>query len=178
MRVKADGNIEIAGHTSGAEITAGGGIIINRNCIQCLVRAGWLSYQLHKINQCYDELVLNTGLLLEMGRELISVLEERGSSSDFQVSFLLRSLMQKKFPGLPELSAEILGLGQELAQELPASLLPVLENCNSLLKDAGFLLTWDLLEAAHRELAEQRALLKYTAPETAGIRFTMSRIVN
>lgn len=169
MRVKADGDIEIAGHTSGAEITAGGSIIINRNCIKCLVQAGWLTLQLKRISQLYEDLTENTGLLLNMGRELINALQERGSYTDLQISFLLRSLMQKKFSELPVLSAQALKLNRELARELPDPLTEAVEKCNRHLQSSGTLLTWDLLQEIHQELCKHQELLKFGDPETAGI---------
>ncbi|HHX87562.1 MAG TPA: DUF342 domain-containing protein [Firmicutes bacterium] len=169
MRVKADGDIEIAGHTSGADITAGGSIIINRNCIKCQVQAGWLTFQLKKINQVYEDLIEKTGLLINMGQELINVLQERGSYTDLQVSFLMRSLIQKKFPELPRLSAQALKLSRELARELPDPLKEAVEICDQYLQSSGFLLTWPQLQEIHEGLCKHQELLKFSDPETAGI---------
>ncbi len=173
MRVKAEGDIEIAGHTSGAEIVAGGSIVIKRNCLKCLVQAGWFAFQMKKVSRFYEDLTSDVDSLTEMCRELINALQERGTYKELQINFLLRSLVQKKFPDLPGLCTQTLELIRELYREMPGTLaegiVEAMEKCNQHFQGSGVLLTWESLQGIHQELVKHQGLMKFSDPEAAGI---------
>lgn len=169
LRVKADRDIEIDGHAFGAEITAGGSIIFKNNCVKCQARAGWQALQVEEFSRLYDELTENFNLALNMGRELVGELQKRGSYSEAQINIMLRSLIQKKLPELPEQGEKALRLSRELARMLPEPLQAALQSCHRYLQGGGQLLTLAKLEQLSGLLEQNRERWSVAAPGDAAI---------
>ncbi len=103
MKVEAQGDLYIEGNGYEASITAGGGVHVTRNLIQCRVSGG-LNYEylqetfrlLENIYVCYSSFFNNV-------QKVISVLKERKHNIDERmIGITVKSVLEKKLPILQE----------------------------------------------------------------------------
>lgn len=96
-------------------------------------------------------------------------MQKRGSYSEAQINIMLRSLIQKKLPELPEQGEKALRLSRELARMLPEPLQAALQSCHRYLQGGGQLLTLAKLEQLSGLLEQNRERWSVAAPGDAAI---------
>ncbi len=122
MKVSADGDIEIGDNASGAEILAGGNIILKGNCIKCKVQAGWVNMLLQDIYSTLDKMTESVASALEASEEVAKALEARGKHTDQMEAAVVRSLLQSKYAELPEYAGSLMKTSKEAGRSLPENL--------------------------------------------------------
>ncbi len=135
MKVSADGNIEIGGNASGAEILAGGSIIFKANCIKCVVKAGWVDLALKKIYDTLYQMEESVDKALSASDEIASALKAKGQSSEQMEAAVLKSLLQSKFTELPEYSTKLNKISGEVGKSIPEDLMQIVNQLISLFSD-------------------------------------------
>ncbi len=122
MKVSADGDIEIGENTSGAEILAGGNVLLKGNCIKCKVQAGWVNMLLQDIYSTLDKMTESVASALDASDEVTKALEKRGKHTDQMEAAVVRSLLQSKFAELPEYASSLMKTIKEAGRSLPENL--------------------------------------------------------
>ncbi len=122
MKVSADGNIEIGDNASGAEILAGGNIIFKKNCIKCIVQAGWVDMVLNDLYATLDKMADSVERALDACDDVAKTLEEKGKYSEQMETAVVRSLLQNKFTELPQYAYELLNKSKKAFKSLPENL--------------------------------------------------------
>ncbi len=119
MKVSADGDIEIGGSSSGAELLAGGSIVLKGNCIKCKVQAGWVDLVLKDIYIDLEEMHASVENALHASEEIAKALEAKGKHSEQMEAAVVRSLLQSKFTELPEFAAKLMKSIKSAGRSLP-----------------------------------------------------------
>jgi hypothetical protein len=129
MKVAADGNIEIGGNASGAEVLAGGSIIFKANCIKCKVQAGWVDLVLKDVYRVLNQMSESIDDAIEASEELVRALEQKGKYSEKMEAAVVRALLQSKFVELPEYAAELQkslkSVGKSMPEEITKTIVEV-----------------------------------------------------
>ncbi len=169
LRVRADGDLEIEGNSSGAEITAGGNVIFRKNCVKCRVRAGSLSLQIKEFNLLCSDLIDKLDLAVKIGRELIDELQRRGSYTESQINIMLRSLMQKKIPDLLEQSKKTYTSSRALPLEQSGTMGPALKDLYRYLQGGGRPFSLQGLKKLYDSLTGEGLVLRGAGRDDASI---------
>lgn len=119
MKVSADGDIEIGGSSSGAELLAGGSIVLKGNCVKCKVQAGWVDMVLKDIYTDLEEMDASVENALHASEEIAKALEAKGKHSEQMEAAVVRSLLQSKFTELPEFAAKLMNSVKSAGRALP-----------------------------------------------------------
>ena len=122
MKVAADGNVEIGDNVSGAEIMAGGSILLKGNCIKCKVQAGWVDLFLKKVYKTLQDMLGSLENAVEASREVVQILEQKGKHSPQMETAVVRALLQSKFSDLPEYAAMLQKNLKEAGKSMPENM--------------------------------------------------------
>jgi uncharacterized protein len=122
MKVAADGNVEIGDNVSGAEILAGGSILLKANCIKCKVEAGWVNIFLNKVYKTLQDMLGSLENAVEASKEVVQVLEQKGKYSPQMETAVVRALLQSKFSVLPEYAAQLQKYLKEAGKSMPENI--------------------------------------------------------
>ncbi len=122
MKVAADGNVEIGDNVSGAEILAGGSILLKGNCIKCKVQAGWVNIFLNKVYKIMQDMQGSLENAVEASKEVVQVLEQKGKHSPQMETAVVRALLQSKFSDLPEYAAQLQKNLKEAGKSMPENM--------------------------------------------------------
>lgn len=129
MKVAADGNIEIGGNASGAEVLAGGSILFKGNCIKCRVQAGWVDLVLKDVYQLLEQMADSIDVAIEAANEVVRALEEKGKYSEQMEAAVVRALLQNKFAELPayalSLQKSLKSIGKSMPEEVTKTIIAV-----------------------------------------------------
>ena len=129
MKVAADGNIEIGGNASGAEVLAGGSILFKSNCIKCKVQAGWVDLVLKDVYRVLNQMSDSIDDAIEASEELVRALEQKGKYSVKMEAAVVRALLQSKFVELPEYAAELQkslkSVGKSMPEEISKTIVDI-----------------------------------------------------
>jgi len=122
MKVSADGNLEVEKNASGAEVLAGGSIILKGNCIKCKVRAGWVEMVVSEIYETLDKMNDSVTSALAASEEVAKALEKKGKHTEKMEAAVVRSLLQSKFAELPEYANSLMKTVKAAGRSIPGSL--------------------------------------------------------
>lgn len=122
MKVSADGDVEIGGSASGAEILAGGSIILKGNCIKCKVQAGWVDLVLKDLYADLELMDASVENALNASEDIAKALEAKGKHSEQMEAAVVRSLLQSKFTELPEYATKLKKSLKEAGRSLPGEI--------------------------------------------------------
>ncbi len=122
MKVAADGNVEIGDNISGAEIFAGGSILLGGNCIKCKVQAGWVDLFLKRVYKTLQDMQGSLENAVEASKEVVQVLEQKGKHSPQIETAVVRALLQSKFSDLPEHAAHLQKNLKEAGKSMPENM--------------------------------------------------------
>ncbi len=128
MKITADGDIEIGDSTAGAEILAGGNVILKGNCIKCTVQAGWVNMLTDKIYDLADKMSESVSNALLASQEVAKELEKRGKHSEKMEAAVVRSLLQSKFGELPDYAMALMKAIKEAGQSLPDNITVIIKD--------------------------------------------------
>ncbi len=123
MKVTADGNIEIGGNASAAEILAGGSIVFKGNCIKCKVQAGWVDLVLKDLYRILEDMLGNVENALEAANEVVAALEARNKFAPQMEAAVVRALLQGKYADLPGQAGKLQQYLKEMGKSMPELLL-------------------------------------------------------
>jgi len=126
MKVAVDGNVEIGDNVSGAEILAGGSILLKGNCIKCKVQAGWVDIFLKKVNKTLQDMFGSIENAVEASKEVVQALEQKGKNSPQMETAVVRALLQSKFSDLPEYAAQLQKNLKEAGKSMPENIVNVI----------------------------------------------------
>jgi len=117
MTVRATGNVEVRGMVTEAKIIAGGDVMINKNVISSLVRAGGARSYFKKLGPVLDELSVNLGEIMQATGIMMS--HPMVKSGNIRYGQLVMIIVEKKFKQTPALVGEILNITGQADVEIP-----------------------------------------------------------
>ncbi len=136
MVVESLGNLEVMGHTAGAQVTVGGSAIFHNNLINTRVTAGVLKSFYQKIYPHLCEMEKFLVSLKEGLHQLEDTLSSRGKKIDnMQMSYLLKLLVERKFITLPELAENMLAILKETKFSPPSFMANAIKEVGGAFKD-------------------------------------------
>ena len=114
MTVQNQGNLQVMGHTAGAQIIVGGSAVFQNNLVNSKVTAGAVKGFYQKIIPHISEMVKALNSLREGLGQLQETLSNRGREvSDRQVGSLVKLLVDRRFETLPKLAENMLAILKE-----------------------------------------------------------------
>lgn len=102
MTVQADGDLEVENNAAGAHVLAGGNITFSRNCINCQVQAGGYYLFCQELSLKLDHLQEMVDSSMHAVEQLIEALKARGFKAEEKFPAYIQTLLQTKFPEIPE----------------------------------------------------------------------------
>jgi hypothetical protein len=136
MVVESLGNLEVMGHTAGAQVMVGGSSIFHNNLINSRVTAGALKSFYQKIYPHLCEMEKSLVSLKEGLHQLQGTLSSRGKEiDDRQTGYLLKLLLERKFITLPELAENMLAILKETKFPPPSFMANTIKEAGGLFKD-------------------------------------------
>ncbi len=172
MSVSAEGEIEIAGHATGANISAEGQVIIKNNCINCHIEAGRKQIVRNEFGAYLKETIEVIDNVGAACRKIISTLEKRGQKAGDRLPLIMRMVVQSKFPAAPQQVMDNIDKAERLKQFLPEKVLDSLHYCAGFfgaLQNGGRPVDFTMLKEIRIGLARAVAYLDEGEMEGMGI---------
>lgn len=172
MSVSAEGEIEVAGHATGASISAEGQVTVKKNCINCHIEAGRKQIVRNEFEAHLQDIISMIDNVNAACRKIITTLEKRGQKAGERLPLILRMIVQSKFPAVPQQVADMVAKSERLKQYLPELVLDSLQQCTgffSALQNGGRTVDLTTLKETRNSLANAIAYLGEGESRGAGI---------
>ncbi len=115
MSVFADGSMIITKNVAGAKVMAGDSVSIEGNCINSSVEAGGLQILCEELTYFLEMIKVSLEMACDNVEQIVQTLKKRDQFSPKKFPYVLQTLLQTKYPELPDYVGQLKQLLKEKA---------------------------------------------------------------